>query len=228
MNLKPVAAAALLAATLSSASAMSSLNLGPATVVYDETTSFGFISSWFSSAVTYGFSWTVPISVQVASFGPPALLNVPLPDYTLTVNAGWTISNAAAFLGNLAFVEVGAATTNIIANGDLSIDGGATTPIGPASLAWTSTPSGPGYLLGYFADTLALAGAFNSVAVTNSAIDLSATGGIFFSISANPQNKLEITFDALAVPVPEPETYAMLLAGLGALGLLARRRRTQA
>ena len=28
------------------------------------------------------------------------------------------------------------------------------------------------------------------------------------------------------VPVPEPETYAMLLAGLGALGFLARRRRS--
>ena len=27
------------------------------------------------------------------------------------------------------------------------------------------------------------------------------------------------------LPIPEPETYAMMLAGLGALGFLARRRR---
>ncbi len=218
MNLKPVAAAALLAATLSSASAMTSLNLGPATVVYDETTSFGFISS----SSTSGFSWTLPNSVQVTSTGGPVLLNVPLPDYTLTANAGWTTSNAAAFLGNPAFVEVGGATTNITANGGLSIDGGATASIGPVGLSRTITASGPGYVQGYFADTMALAGAFNSVAVTNSAIDLSATGGAFSTISANPQNKYEITFDALAVP--EPETYAMMFAGLAALGLMLRRR----
>jgi len=30
-----------------------------------------------------------------------------------------------------------------------------------------------------------------------------------------------------AVPVPEPETYAMLLAGLGVVGFLSRRRRPQ-
>lgn len=30
---------------------------------------------------------------------------------------------------------------------------------------------------------------------------------------------------AVAAPVPEPETYAMLLAGLGAIGFMVRRRR---
>ncbi|HQR04791.1 MAG TPA: PEP-CTERM sorting domain-containing protein [Rhodocyclaceae bacterium] len=29
-------------------------------------------------------------------------------------------------------------------------------------------------------------------------------------------------------PVPEPETYAMLMAGLGALGAIARRRKKAA
>ena len=36
-----------------------------------------------------------------------------------------------------------------------------------------------------------------------------------------------INFDQVAV-VPEPETYAMLLAGLGLVGFMARRRKQNA
>ena len=36
------------------------------------------------------------------------------------------------------------------------------------------------------------------------------------------------TADGTLAPVPEPETYAMMLAGLGMLGFMARRRRKQA
>jgi hypothetical protein len=34
--------------------------------------------------------------------------------------------------------------------------------------------------------------------------------------------------NGVAAPVPEPETYAMMLAGLGLLGFMARRRKQKA
>jgi len=54
----------------------------------------------------------------------------------------------------------------------------------------------------------------------------------FIGYQEGGRNKLLFTFNAWAVrdgdvalPVPEPETYAMLLAGLGLLGFAARRRK---
>ena len=38
----------------------------------------------------------------------------------------------------------------------------------------------------------------------------------------------QLTIQALTSPVPEPETYALLLAGLGLMGFHARRRKPSA
>jgi hypothetical protein len=37
----------------------------------------------------------------------------------------------------------------------------------------------------------------------------------------------EVEFNAVAAPIPEPETYALMLAGLGAVGFAARRRKAR-
>ena len=37
----------------------------------------------------------------------------------------------------------------------------------------------------------------------------------------------EVTFKRLAAPIPEPETYALMLAGLGVMAWVARRRRSR-
>lgn len=44
---------------------------------------------------------------------------------------------------------------------------------------------------------------------------VAALAGLYARAAAGPE---------LAVPIPEPETYAMLMAGLGLLGVIARRR----
>ena len=39
------------------------------------------------------------------------------------------------------------------------------------------------------------------------------------------RDKISVTVDFHAAPIPEPETYAMLLAGLGLMGAVVRRRK---
>jgi hypothetical protein len=63
---------------------------------------------------------------------------------------------------------------------------------------------------------------FNLTAITS-------TTGLFMYIGEVGDNG-EVAgsnFELLQNPVPEPETYALMLAGLGAVGFLARRRRAQ-
>ncbi|MEY8878010.1 MAG: FxDxF family PEP-CTERM protein [Leptothrix sp. (in: b-proteobacteria)] len=53
------------------------------------------------------------------------------------------------------------------------------------------------------------------------------TNGASISPSAGyAYGNYTVTPGQIAAPVPEPETYAMMLAGLGALGFLGRRRKT--
>jgi len=69
----------------------------------------------------------------------------------------------------------------------------------------------------------------------NSFVGFVSTGSLVsFSVTAGNQpgvwataNNLHLSAAAVA-PVPEPETYGMMLAGLGLLGVIARRKRKQA
>ena len=53
------------------------------------------------------------------------------------------------------------------------------------------------------------------------------TGGFLFSADIVTTSGFtgNVASSAIASPIPEPETYAMLLAGLGLLGLMGRRRK---
>ena len=52
-------------------------------------------------------------------------------------------------------------------------------------------------------------------------------GSYHFELSGATSGSLggQYTFNAVTTPVPEPETYAMFLAGLGLIGAIARRRK---
>lgn len=58
-----------------------------------------------------------------------------------------------------------------------------------------------------------------------------AAGDYYLQVSGNMVGADSASFGgavSLAAPVPEPETYGMMLAGLGVVGFLARRRRKAA
>lgn len=85
------------------------------------------------------------------------------------------------------------------------------------SVTFYSDPNAGGSSLGpltgasYYAPTGLMPAGDYSIKVTGIATGLA--GGMY-------------TYAAVAQPIPEPGTYAMFLAGLGLLGVIARRRRT--
>ena len=42
---------------------------------------------------------------------------------------------------------------------------------------------------------------------------------------SQPEDGIFVTADIIRQPIPEPETYALMLMGLGVMGWVARRRR---
>lgn len=225
MKLKSLAVAAALAAS-GLAQATTTFSATGFSVTYDETTSFGFITSWFLGGGGYtGFEWSVDPSVNVTSDGgATATATFALPDFTITANPGYALSGPlSGSLGNIVYFLNGTgATASITAAATVSVDGGPATVLPSAPLAQTViTPS-----FGYFAgSSSAPLGGFTSFSVTGASITLTASGGSFASIGGQPQNKLK--FDFTATPVPEPETYALMLAGLGLVGFMARRRQAR-
>jgi hypothetical protein len=108
---------------------------------------------------------------------------------------------------------------------------------GVATVTPTFTDFPSGVMSGSYDHTfdMALASSYNSAFVTGSGGVNEAfqalvtglnTGTAYANIHSSDFTMGEIRGFLHAAPIPEPETYAMLLAGLGLIGAVARRRRT--
>lgn len=98
--------------------------------------------------------------------------------------------------------------------------------LSPAYYSIVST--GADRMMGGSDDQVIAAYAFGSTSKSN--FTTLAAGDYYFNVfamaSATPA-AYAISASAMAAPVPEPETYAMLAAGLGAIGFVAARRRRE-
>ena len=112
----------------------------------------------------------------------------------------------------------------------LDLDGNNITADFPGNVGFSSG-SFNGFRITDINNTIA---AFTSFSIVDSST--LAGGGITLSFDSNNLyvnwqsanfNPGKVVFAVNAAPVPEPETYASLLAGLGLLGAISRRRRQQ-
>jgi hypothetical protein len=209
---------------------LTTTSFGEYSVTYDSSTSFNGIS--FNSGGgggSVGFGWSFP-TASLSSTGVPNSATTNLPEFTITANAGYTLSGAVtAQIGNLGYVTFdpafpgggGGSTAGVTFSALVSIDGG--TPFAPTPVSFSATSSGP--FTGNLAGTATVAvGGFTSVHFSGVQLltSVSSVPGGLASVSTQPQNLVTIGFTAL--PVPEPETYLLFMAGLGLIGAIARRR----
>lgn len=227
MLIRTLSAAALLVSGAAAQAMVVTSNFGTYSVSYENATSFGALS-FNGSSGGHGvyFGWDVPIDVAVVSGGGAAAsASFALPSFTIAANPGYTlVGPITGFMGNLVFSEYGAgAVTGVSVSGDVLLNGSFVgSPIVELlrhPTFSTAMPSTQGVLSGSGSTPV---GALQSFSFNNGLVTLTASGGSFASITAQPQNIYR--YDFTATPVPEAETYALMGAGLLALGVLARRR----
>lgn len=171
-------------------------------------------SGFGSSAMTiYGIGFRAAQDFSNSSFGPT--------NFNMTIDASHTSVNPNAISGSFAANVTGPTQNVFSGNTVLSSSGG------------TAYDIVINFLNPYFYDPTAgnLLLEFNVI---------SGSAGVQFDFGSSPllgrawsgpngQNDpgtgLATNFITSAAPVPEPETYAMMMAGLGMLGFMARRRK---
>lgn len=145
-----------------------------------------------------------------------------------------TVANVSGSIANVRTTPMGMGITDQYSV--ISIGGSATllfgAPVSRYSFLWGSPDSGNMLDINTSTGLESYSGAsFKSlVGATGDGLNsfsrvLTMTGSVGQTISSITFKSSNIAFEVAAAPIPEPETYALMLAGLGAVGFMARRRR---
>lgn len=146
----------------------------------------------------------------------------------LEMPAGISFSLGQSAQGYQGFVLTPGQTVTITGGygGSFSFEGGLGSMYWVSSLSSYSNLEGPTDSIFSANGTLNSQGSFGESGFTYSFTN--NTDGLverWFTVSATTVTEFQ---HGVAAPVPEPETYAMMLAGLGVVGLMARRRKAGA
>ncbi|MDR7332335.1 PEP-CTERM sorting domain-containing protein [Roseateles asaccharophilus] len=221
MKYKILTAASLLISGVVSAATLDTDNFS---VTYDDATLFG-AARVFETGIAgrYGLEWTVPSTVSfVQNGGPASSIEFVLPTFTVTAKNGSELNGLfSGSVGNLVYSQFNGSATAYI-GASVAHDG-----VPMYSLEWwpllqTESTSNSGYFASRTNFAFPLDG-LHSVTFSDAFIHFDATRYAYVAVTGQPQNRLTFEFGVAAVP--EPESYALMLAGLGIVGFLASRRR---
>jgi hypothetical protein len=172
-----------------------------------------------SAETTYNLGWSGSVLAEysylrhaAASFSSDGLTNALNLDFG-TLDQGSSVSPLAFELFNLADADrTGLDLDSIVGSGDIAV-------LGTDLNLFSNLAQGNGQHFGAWLDTSSAGDFTAQYILTLSDSDVGAS-------STRLNQQLTITLHANVAAVPEPETYALLLAGLGLVGVMARRQQS--
>ena len=169
---------------------------------------------------------------NVIANGDFELANVATGGFESFANLGWNNLQWGSYSGTSSIVDVAGDQAARVNGGDVIWSAFQVTTAGDYELSFDAV--GDGYYLLYNASTNVELDRVFVQQATETTLQSAAyslnTGDVYrlyFGSTVLPptfSNSLTVDNVTVAAVVPEPETYAMMLAGLGALGLMNRRR----
>lgn len=216
MKMKTIAASMLVTLSLASASAMAGTQVAEIHGAPFSSTATDFSSNVYFDGFNSSLGTLTGVSVEIT-----ALVNgtVEVTNYTASTQSGRVWLDVSLGFGGVGVAQPFYTQKLYDQTYSLGVNQGVTLGGSGSITGSTNLSSGFGsFTASQVNGTVAIAAKGNSVAGED--VD------VWFQTSAIASGKVIYTYTA--APVPEPETYGMLLAGLGLLGVVARRKRAAA